>query len=170
MVRTGPLVLESLPLERRSSQLDLELMAAETSRGLELALTFNADLFEPTTAERLLGHLETLLVAVLLERGPGLAVALLGILKAGGGLSAAQSGSSGGAAGPHAGDGGGAAGAGRPPPLLSPADRVAQTAPQSFDIHIWQLLAPLLAGARVEVIPDAIVRDPARLVAELAPE
>ncbi|HET9228550.1 MAG TPA: condensation domain-containing protein, partial [Thermoanaerobaculia bacterium] len=61
VVRTGSLVLESLPLERRSAQLDLELMAAETSRGLELALTFNSDLFEPTTAERLLGHLVILL-------------------------------------------------------------------------------------------------------------
>ncbi|HVG10753.1 MAG TPA: amino acid adenylation domain-containing protein [Thermoanaerobaculia bacterium] len=62
-VRTGPLVLESLPLERHFSQFDLELMAAETSRGLELALVFNADLFEPATAERLLRHLATLLEA-----------------------------------------------------------------------------------------------------------
>ncbi len=287
VVRTGSLVLESLPLERRSSQLDLELMAAETSRGLELALTFNADLFEPATAERLLGHLETLLeaaardperrigelpllspaerqqllewnatdlplpersvtelfeeqaartpealavngmtyrglserseamarslsglspeepVPVRMERGAELAVALLGILKAGGvylplnpshpearlarmvELSGARrvlgrgsdslayllftSGSTGdpkGALVPHRGllnhllskiRGLG----------LSPADRVAQTAPQSFDIHIWQLLAPLLAGARVEILPDETVRDPARLLAEI---
>jgi len=308
VVRTGPLVLESLPLERRSSQLDLELMAAETSRGLELALTFNADLFEPATAERLLGHLVTLLeaaaesperrigelpllspaerqqllewndtalslpdrsvtelfeeqaartpdalavdgmtyrelsersdevarslsglspeepVGVLLERGTELAVALLGILKAGGvylplnpshpearrarmlelsgarrvldvgaGLAPARegvnpsptsrvagsieslayllftSGSTGepkGALVPHRGllnhllakirDLG-----------LSPADRVAQTAPQSFDIHIWQLLAPLLAGAGVEVLPDETVRSPGLLKAEV---
>jgi amino acid adenylation domain-containing protein len=300
VVRTGSLVFESLPLERRSSQLDLELMAAETSRGLELALTFNADLFEPATAERFLGHLETLLeaaardperrigelpllsaaehqqlvewnstalplpdrsvpelfeeqaartpdavavngmtyrelsersnavaqslsdlspeepVGVRMERGAGLAVALLGILKAGGvylplnpshpearlsrmlelsgarwilnvgaGLAPARegvnpsptslayllftSGSTGdpkGALVPHRGllnhllskiRGLG----------LSPSDRVAQTAPQSFDIHIWQLLAPLLAGARVEILPDEIVRDPSRLLAEI---
>ena len=62
-VRTGSLVFESLRLERRWSQVDLELTAAETSRGLELALTFNADLFEPATADRLLGHLTTLLEA-----------------------------------------------------------------------------------------------------------
>ncbi|MEA2558558.1 MAG: hypothetical protein QOH06_62 [Acidobacteriota bacterium] len=62
-VRTGPLVLESLPLERHFAQFDLELMAAETSRGLELTLVFNADLFEPATAERLLRHLATILEA-----------------------------------------------------------------------------------------------------------
>jgi amino acid adenylation domain-containing protein len=304
VVRTGSLILESLPLQRRWSQLDLELLAAETSRGLELALTFNADLFEPATAERLLGHLATLLeaaaqdperrigelplltaaerqqllewndtalplpersvtelfeaqaartpdapavdgmtyrelselsdavaqslaelspeepVGVFLKRGAELAAAVLGVWKAGGvylplnpdhpearlsrmremagvrrvvsdvgaGLVPARegvnpsptpenlayllftSGSTGdpkGALVPHRGllnhllakiRGLG----------LSPADRVAQTAPQSFDIHIWQLLAPLLAGARVEVIPDETVRDPARLLDEIA--
>ncbi|HET9228803.1 MAG TPA: condensation domain-containing protein, partial [Thermoanaerobaculia bacterium] len=244
-------------------------MAAETSRGLELALTFNSDLFEPTTAERLLGHLEILLhgdpdcpigelpllspaerqqllewndtalplpdrtvfelfeeqaartpdalavgtmtyrelseratarsglVPVRMERGPELAAVLLGILKGGGvympinpshpearivrmlELSRGQrvdgayllftSGSTGdpkGALVHHRGllnhllakiRGLG----------LSSSDVVAQTAPQSFDIHIWQLLAPLLVGARVEIIPDEIVRDPARLLAEI---
>ncbi|HWN45017.1 MAG TPA: amino acid adenylation domain-containing protein [Thermoanaerobaculia bacterium] len=50
---------------------------------------------------------------------------------------------------------------------LSSSDRVAQTAPQSFDIHIWQLLAPLLVGAAVEVLPDDIVRSPALLRSEV---
>ncbi|HEX5717904.1 MAG TPA: amino acid adenylation domain-containing protein, partial [Thermoanaerobaculia bacterium] len=77
-VRTGSLVLESLALERRFAELDLELVAAETSRGLELALTFNADLFEPATAERLLGHLETLLEAA--AREPELRIGELPLL------------------------------------------------------------------------------------------
>ncbi|MFP5288310.1 MAG: AMP-binding protein, partial [Thermoanaerobaculia bacterium] len=301
-VRTGSLVLESLPLERRWSQLDLELMAAETSRGLELALTFDADLFEPATAERLLGHLQTLLeaaareperrigelpllsaaerqqllewnatdlplpdrsvselfeeqaartpealavdgmtyrelsersdavarslaglspeepVGVFLERGAGLAVALLGVLKAGGvylplnpGHPEARLSRMKEMAGvrrvledplpcppPLRGRGGPPAfdslayllftsgSTGDPKGVLvshrgllnhllakirdfglSSSDRVAQTAPQSFDIHIWQLLAPLLVGARVEVLPDETVRSPGLLRAEV---
>ncbi|HYN21160.1 MAG TPA: amino acid adenylation domain-containing protein, partial [Thermoanaerobaculia bacterium] len=323
-VSTGPLALTSLPLERRFSEFDLELTAAETARGTELALAFNADLFDSATAERFLGHLVTLLeaatqdsgrrigelpmlteaerlqlagwnetscplperpvyelfeeqaaltpeataisaadgnltygelsarsnrvaqaleeagllpeepVAVWTERGAFLLTALLGILKAGGvylslhpdhpaprlrgllekskarmilaadlvrcgalfpdlkgieigaparerslppwerRLEAAAyllftSGSTGepkGALVTHR---------GLLNHLLSkvhglnlaPSDRVAQTAPQSFDISIWQLLAPLLAGARVEVVPDSVVREPDRLLAEI---
>ncbi len=302
VVRTGSLVLESLPLERRSSQLDLELMAAETSRGLELALTYNADLFEPATAERLLGHLETLLdaaardperrigelpllsaaerqqlvewnstalplpdrsvpelfeeqaartpdapavngmtyrelsersdgvaqslsglspeepVAVRMERGAGLAAALLGILKAGGvylplnpshpEARLARMVELGGArrvledplpcppplrgrGGPYSGDSlayllftSGSTGDPKGALVthrgllnhllakirdlgLSASDRVAQTAPQSFDIHVWQLLAPLLVGAAVEVLPDETVRNPGLLRSEV---
>ncbi|MBV8858955.1 MAG: non-ribosomal peptide synthetase, partial [Acidobacteria bacterium] len=47
---------------------------------------------------------------------------------------------------------------------LSPADVVAQTAPLCFDISVWQMLSPLAAGARVEVIPDERAHDPARLL------
>jgi amino acid adenylation domain-containing protein len=49
---------------------------------------------------------------------------------------------------------------------LTPEDVVAQTAPQSFDISVWQYLAPLLVGGRVEIFPDEIAHDPARLLAE----
>jgi amino acid adenylation domain-containing protein len=282
-IRTGPLDLESIQLERHFSQLDLELMAAETSRGIELALTFNSDLFEPETAERLLGHLETLLaaaaedpdrrigelpllapaerdqllalnrsaaslpdrlvhelfeeqaartpdavavggpdgeltyrelsalsdrmaetlspgpVAVRADRNASLVVTLLAIWKAGGvylPLNSDQpevrtrrmlelsrtltadpdlaylmftSGSTGEPKGVmihHRGllnhliakieDLG-----------LNASDRVAQTAAASFDISLWQMLAPLLVGARVEILSDAVVREPDRLLSEV---
>jgi amino acid adenylation domain-containing protein len=47
---------------------------------------------------------------------------------------------------------------------LSARDVVAQTASQAFDISIWQSLAALLAGGRVQVVEDAAARDPARLL------
>ncbi|HXO19026.1 MAG TPA: amino acid adenylation domain-containing protein [Thermoanaerobaculia bacterium] len=50
---------------------------------------------------------------------------------------------------------------------LGPADVVAQTAPAAFDISVWQLLAALLAGGRVLVVPDAVAHAPARLLAEV---
>jgi amino acid adenylation domain-containing protein len=51
---------------------------------------------------------------------------------------------------------------------LGAADVVAQTAPQSFDISIWQTLAPLLAGGRLEIFGDPMAADPARLAAALS--
>ncbi|MCW5799617.1 MAG: amino acid adenylation domain-containing protein [Nitrospira sp.] len=51
---------------------------------------------------------------------------------------------------------------------LTSADIVAQTASQCFDISVWQFLTPLLCGARVQIIPDDVVRDPQRLLAEVA--
>jgi amino acid adenylation domain-containing protein len=50
---------------------------------------------------------------------------------------------------------------------LSPADVVAQTAPQSFVISVWQFLAGPLVGARVHICADEIVRDPELLVQEV---
>ncbi|WP_208338929.1 non-ribosomal peptide synthetase, partial [Aetokthonos hydrillicola] len=47
---------------------------------------------------------------------------------------------------------------------LSPQDVVAQTAPVSFDISVWQFLVALLAGGRVEIIRDEMVADPAQLL------
>jgi amino acid adenylation domain-containing protein len=46
---------------------------------------------------------------------------------------------------------------------LSASDVIAQTAPQSFDISIWQFLAPLMVGGRVHICSDGEVRDPALL-------
>ena len=50
---------------------------------------------------------------------------------------------------------------------MGPGDVVAQTASQCFDISVWQLLAPLLAGCQVNIVGDQVVRDPARLLDEL---
>jgi len=50
---------------------------------------------------------------------------------------------------------------------LTAADVVAQTASQCFDISVWQLLAALLAGGRVEIFPDEVAHDPLRLLAEV---
>ncbi|WP_437970202.1 amino acid adenylation domain-containing protein [Sorangium sp. So ce260] len=47
---------------------------------------------------------------------------------------------------------------------LGPSDVVAQTAPVSFDISVWQLLSPLLAGGACQLVPDEIATDPVRLL------
>ena len=41
---------------------------------------------------------------------------------------------------------------------------IAQTAAPSFDISVWQLLAGLLCGALVEIVPDDVVGDPVALL------
>ncbi|MFL6293189.1 MAG: amino acid adenylation domain-containing protein [Thermoanaerobaculia bacterium] len=46
---------------------------------------------------------------------------------------------------------------------LTGADVVAQTASQCFDISVWQFLAPLATGGRVEIYRDAVAHDPAVL-------
>ncbi|MCO6440621.1 MAG: amino acid adenylation domain-containing protein [Nitrococcus mobilis] len=50
------------------------------------------------------------------------------------------------------------------PLALSEADVIAQTAPACFDISVWQSLTAPLIGGCVEIVPDAIVRDPQRLL------
>jgi amino acid adenylation domain-containing protein len=51
---------------------------------------------------------------------------------------------------------------------LTEADVIAQTAGQCFDISVWQHLTPLVCGARVEIFPDEVVKEPHRLLAQLA--
>ena len=46
---------------------------------------------------------------------------------------------------------------------LSASDVIAQTAPQTFDISVWQFLAALMVGGRVHICTDTEVRDPAQL-------
>ncbi|MCX5206182.1 amino acid adenylation domain-containing protein [Streptomyces sp. NBC_00237] len=42
---------------------------------------------------------------------------------------------------------------------LTEDDRLAQTAPLSFDISVWQMLAPLLVGGRVQIFGDDRAQD-----------
>lgn len=50
---------------------------------------------------------------------------------------------------------------------MTSTDVVAQTASQCFDISVWQFLTALLCGGRTHIVPDEIVRDPARLLPHL---
>ncbi|TVT92258.1 non-ribosomal peptide synthetase [Pseudomonas sp. RGB] len=50
---------------------------------------------------------------------------------------------------------------------LSPADVIAQTASQSFDISVWQFLAAPLFGARVDIVPNTVAHDPQGLLAHV---
>ena len=47
---------------------------------------------------------------------------------------------------------------------MSASDVLAQTAPPSFVICIWQTLAPLLVGAQVDIIEDEVAKDPRHLL------
>ena len=62
-VELGGLVLEPRPIGRSTAQLDLELLVAESGRGLGLVLVYNSDLFDAGTVERFLRHLRTLVAA-----------------------------------------------------------------------------------------------------------
>jgi amino acid adenylation domain-containing protein len=60
-LRLGDLILESEPLAWRAAYFDLNLIAAEVDDRLWLSLEYNTDLYDGTTAERLLAHLAVLL-------------------------------------------------------------------------------------------------------------
>lgn len=51
---------------------------------------------------------------------------------------------------------------------LTGADTIAQTASQCFDISVWQFFAALLVGGRTHILSTEVVRDPARLLSEVA--
>lgn len=50
---------------------------------------------------------------------------------------------------------------------IGPADVVGQTAPQHFDISVWQFFAPVIAGASVCVILDDIAKNASLLLDEI---
>jgi amino acid adenylation domain-containing protein len=50
---------------------------------------------------------------------------------------------------------------------LTEEDVIAQTAPQTFDIAVWQFLAALLVGGRAHICDADIVRDPVLLAQEV---
>ncbi|MBL8015494.1 MAG: amino acid adenylation domain-containing protein [Candidatus Doudnabacteria bacterium] len=47
---------------------------------------------------------------------------------------------------------------------MGASDTLAQTSRQSFDIVVWQFLAPLVVGGSVYIMPDEIALDPAQLL------
>jgi amino acid adenylation domain-containing protein/non-ribosomal peptide synthase protein (TIGR01720 family) len=51
---------------------------------------------------------------------------------------------------------------------LGEGDVIAQTAATGFDISVWQFLTAPLFGGRVEILPDAVVQDPQRLLEAVA--
>jgi amino acid adenylation domain-containing protein len=53
---------------------------------------------------------------------------------------------------------------------LTPKDVVAQTAPQSFVVSVWQFLAGPMTGARVHVCGNSVVQDPMLLALEVERE
>jgi amino acid adenylation domain-containing protein len=48
---------------------------------------------------------------------------------------------------------------------ITPNDVIVQSAPQGFDISVWQFLAGLLVGARIRVAPDSVTAEPEKLFA-----
>ncbi|HLX07815.1 MAG TPA: amino acid adenylation domain-containing protein, partial [Thermoanaerobaculia bacterium] len=63
------LTMERAVLDLQGAKFDLTLDAVEMPQGLELALEFSRDLFDPATARRLLGHYVTLLTALGADAG-----------------------------------------------------------------------------------------------------
>jgi amino acid adenylation domain-containing protein len=51
---------------------------------------------------------------------------------------------------------------------LTESDVLAQTAPLSFDIAVWQYLTPLLTGAAVAIVPDEVAANPVALIRHVA--
>ncbi len=50
---------------------------------------------------------------------------------------------------------------------LTDADKIAQTARQSFDISVWQFLAALLVGGQVHIFNDEVTGNPPQLLEQL---
>jgi amino acid adenylation domain-containing protein len=77
-LQVSGLSLCPVPLPSEWSKFDLTLSMTETSEGLAGTLEYSVDLFDDATAERLLGHLETLLDAA--ARSPDVPIASLPML------------------------------------------------------------------------------------------
>ncbi len=78
-VALADLTLVSVPLRECRALFDLSLLVADApaETGLPVVLQLNRDLFDPTTAERLLGHLANLLTALATDPGSRVAAAEL---------------------------------------------------------------------------------------------
>ena len=67
------LILEAAEVDPGTAKLDLQLTLAETAGRLTGALSYAADLFDPSTAERMAGHLAILLAGAVADPGRTLA-------------------------------------------------------------------------------------------------
>jgi amino acid adenylation domain-containing protein len=72
-VDAGGLSVESLAVERRASLFDLTLIAARNANRISLALEYSTDLFDASTADRMLECFGTLLTGIVADRGRRLA-------------------------------------------------------------------------------------------------
>jgi amino acid adenylation domain-containing protein len=61
------LEFESFAFERKTSKFDLSLYASEDAGRVTFSFEYNTDLFDPTTIERMAGHLETLLSEIVAD-------------------------------------------------------------------------------------------------------
>ncbi|MDY7093781.1 MAG: amino acid adenylation domain-containing protein [Acidobacteriota bacterium] len=77
-LRLGSLATAGVPVRRGESQFDLALFVREDEVGVELALRYDTELFDPTTALRMAGQLRTLLTGFTAE--PDLPVGRLPLL------------------------------------------------------------------------------------------
>ena len=66
------LTLRNVPGYTQTAMFDLLLLVIETPDGLSLTLEYNTDIFEPSTAGRLLGHYRTLLEGIIADPEQGL--------------------------------------------------------------------------------------------------
>lgn len=60
----GDLVLESMAIKERGAQVDLTLIMVEVDDSLQASFQYNADLFKPSTIERIADHFLTLLESI----------------------------------------------------------------------------------------------------------
>ena len=79
-IEVGGLSFESITLEQRISQFDLSLAMGETGGRIIGSLEYNTDLFERTTAQRMMTHLQRLLE--MLTEHPNVAVGTFSFLSA----------------------------------------------------------------------------------------
>jgi len=66
-LRLGNATITPVELDQTATKFDLTLLATERPDGLDLSLWYRTDLFAAGTADRLLGHLRTLLEAVVAD-------------------------------------------------------------------------------------------------------
>jgi len=67
--RLGAATLEPFDVEGSATKFDMTLLATECREAMELSLWYRTELFEGSTAERLLGHLRTVLESVVSDPG-----------------------------------------------------------------------------------------------------